>query len=78
MKSRTYSLIILLVVSIALMAVSVMLKSMFVIAGVTGLVIGWFLCIDKLITASQLSLSAKVLFAVVVIGLPVVISGVMG
>jgi len=67
-KNKTYSPIILLAVSIVLMAVSIALKSMFVIAGATGLVIGWFLCIDKLITAQQMSLSSKILFAGVAIG----------
>jgi maltodextrin utilization protein YvdJ len=77
-KNKTYSPIILLAVSVVLMAVSIALKSMFVIAGATGLVIGWILCIDKLISARQMSLSAKILFAGVAIGLPVFISVYMG
>jgi hypothetical protein len=78
MKNNVYSPLILLAVSTILMAISVVFKSTLVLAGVTGLVIGWFLCIDKLISASQLSLSAKILFAGVVVGLPVFVSVVIG
>ena len=60
------------------MAVSVLLQSMLVIAGVTGLVIAWFLCIDKLISASKLSIAYRVVLAGIAIGLPLAVTVYMG
>lgn len=78
MKKRDLAPLLLLLVSICLMAISIVFKSMLVLAGVTGLVTGWLLCIDKLITAQQLPPTAKVLFAGVAIGLPVFVSIFLG
>lgn len=68
----------LLAVSAGLMTISIVLKSMLVIAGATGLVFAWFLCIDKLIAASRLSLIYKLILAGIVIGLPIAITAYMG
>jgi hypothetical protein len=77
-NNKDFAPILLLLISTALMVASIALKSMLVIAGATGLVIAWFLCIDKLLSASRLSLAAKILFAGAVIGLPVFVSVIMG
>ena len=71
---KDYAPLALLIVSVGLMIVSVVLQSMLVIAGLTGLVVGWFLCIDKLISAAKLSIAYRVVLACVAIGLPVAIS----
>jgi len=77
-EKKDYAPMALLLISIVLMAVSIILKSTLVIAGVTGLVVAWFLCIDKLISSSKLSLAYKVILAAVAIGLPVAVSAYMG
>ena len=74
LNKKDYAPMALLLISAALMIVSIVLKSMLVIAGVTGLVIAWFLCIDKLISAVKLSLFYRVLLAGIAIGLPVAIT----
>ncbi|HVX52447.1 MAG TPA: hypothetical protein VHB48_19970 [Chitinophagaceae bacterium] len=75
---KDYAPLALLLTSATLMVISVLLKSMLVIAGVTGLVIAWFLCIDKLIAASKISLVYRVILATIVVGLPVAITAYMG
>lgn len=77
-NKKDYAPLALLLISVVLMAISVILKSTLVVAGVTGLVIAWFLCIDKLISASRLSLTYKVILAAVAVGLPVVVSVYLG
>jgi len=76
-KKKEFAPLVLLIVSVVLMAISVMLKSMLVIAGVTGLVVAWFLCIDRLIASSKLSLAARLVFAGAVVGLPVFVTVAM-
>jgi len=71
LTQKDYAPLALLFISVSLMALSVILKSMLVIAGVTGLVIAWFLCIDKLISASKLSLAYRVLLIGITVGLPI-------
>lgn len=78
LNKTDYAPLALLLISVALMIVSIVFKSMLVIAGVTGLVIAWFLCIDKLISAAKLSVAYRLLLAVVAIGLPVAITIYMG
>jgi len=78
LNKKDYAPLALLLVSAALMIVSIVLKSLLVIAGVTGLVIAWFLCIDKLISAAKLSIAYRVLLIGVAIGLPVAITIYMG
>ncbi len=77
-KKKDYAPLALLIISVSLMIVSIILKSTLIIAGVTGLVVAWFLCIDTLISASKLSTTYKVFLAVIVIGLPVAVSAYMG
>jgi len=76
-KNKEFTPLLLLIVSMVLMTVSIILKSLLIIAGATGLVVAWFLCIDRLLTSSKLSLSARLLFAGAVIGLPVFVTVVM-
>lgn len=71
---KDYAPLALLFISVALMIISVVLQSMLVIAGVTGLVVAWFLCIDKLISASKLSIAYRVILAGIAVGLPVAVS----
>jgi len=78
LNKTDYAPLALLLISAALMIASIVLKSMLVIAGVTGLVIAWFLCIDKLISAAKLSVTYRVLLAGIAIGLPVAITIYMG
>jgi hypothetical protein len=77
-KKKDYAPLALLLVSTVLLFVSLMLKSMLVIAGLTGVVIAWFLCIDKLIAASRLSFTHRLLLACIAIGLPVIITIYLG
>jgi len=74
LKKKDYAPLALLFVSVALMAISIILKSTLVIAGVTGLVIAWFLSIDTLISSSKLSLTYRILLAGIAIGLPIAIT----
>jgi len=77
-NKRDYAPLALLFISAALMAVSIILKSTMVIAGVTGMVIAWFLCIDTLISAQRLSLAYRILLAGIAVGLPIAVTAYMG
>jgi len=68
----------LLLVSLVLLIVGIVLKSAVVVAGVTGLVIAWFLCIDSLIVSSKISVARRVALFVTVISLPIAIALYMG
>lgn len=70
--------LILLIVSLGLMFLGVVLKSMVIVAGVTGLVISWFLCIDTLIVNHKMPLVKKAVFALAVIGLPIAVTVFIG
>jgi hypothetical protein len=64
------ALIALLIVSLSLLAIGAYTKNAAIVAGVTGLIATWFLCIDKLI-AHTLSLAAKIGLIVFVVAVPV-------
>jgi hypothetical protein len=74
MKRSDTAPLILLVISFILMFIGIVLKSLVVIAGVTGLVIAWFLCIDTLIVNLKLSVVKKVVLLATVIGLPILVT----
>jgi hypothetical protein len=74
MKRSDTAPLILLVISLILMFIGIVLKSLVVIAGVTGLVIAWFLCIDTLIVNLKLSVVKKVVLLATVIGLPILVT----
>jgi len=60
------------------MAIGILLKSMVVIAGVTGMVLAWFLCIDTLIANHKMSLIKRIVFGSIIISLPMAIAFYMG
>ncbi len=68
----------LLTVSVSLMIAGVLLKSMIVLAGVTGLVCAWFLCIDTLIANYKMNLVKRIIFGGIIIVLPIAIAAYMG
>lgn len=78
MKKADVAPLMLLIVSLGLMFIGIVLKSMVVIAGVTGLVVSWFLCIDYLLVNHKMPAVKKIVFALAVIGLPICITMFIG
>ncbi len=68
----------LLFISLALLISGVILKSLIVIAGVTGLVFAWFLCIDNMIANHKMNIIKRIFFAAIIISLPVMFSVYLG
>lgn len=68
----------LLFVSLALMITGIVLKSLVVIAGVTGLVLAWFLCIDTLIANHRMNMVKRIVFGSIIISLPILFAMYMG
>ena len=68
----------LLFVSLSLMITGIVLKSLIVLAGVTGLVLAWFLCIDTLIANYKMNMIKRIVFAGIVIMLPIALAMYMG
>jgi len=68
----------LLFVSLSLMITGIVLKSLIVLAGVTGLVLAWFLCIDTLIANYRMNMIKRIVFAGIVIMLPIALAMYMG
>ena len=61
----------LLFFSFSLLITGIILKSLIVIAGFTGLVIAWFLCIDTILANRRMNLVKRIVFGGIVIFLPV-------
>ncbi|MGN6618389.1 MAG: hypothetical protein ACTHJ5_14545 [Ilyomonas sp.] len=78
MKKGDVGPLVLLIISLGLLFLGVILKSIVIIAGVTGLVVSWFLCIDTLIVNQKMTLVKKAVFALAVIGLPIAITVLIG
>ena len=57
--------------SFALLITGILLKSLLVIAGVAGLMIAWFLCIDTILANQRMNMIKRVMFVSIVIMLPV-------
>lgn len=70
--------LILLMVSMALMITGILLKSLVVVAGVTGLVLAWFLCIDTLIANHRMNMIKRIVFGSIVISIPMIMAFYMG
>jgi hypothetical protein len=70
--------LILLFASLALMIVGIVLKSLIVLAGVTGLVLAWFLCIDTLIANHKMNTIKRIVFGGIIIMLPIALAIYMG
>jgi len=68
----------LLFVSLSLMIVGIVLKSLIVLAGVTGLVLAWFLCIDTLIVNYKMNTVKRIVFGGIIIALPIALAMYMG
>jgi hypothetical protein len=78
MKKGNAGPLVLLIISLGLLFLGILLKSLVIIAGVTGLVISWFLCIDTLIVDQKMPVVKKAVFALAVIGLPIVVTVLIG
>lgn len=78
MRKRDVGPLILLIISLGLLFLGMILKSIVIIAGVTGLVVSWFLCIDTLIVNHKMPTLKKAVFALAVIGLPIAVTVLMG
>ena len=78
MKKGDVGPLVLLIISLGLLFLGVILKSIVIIAGVTGLVVSSFLCIDTLIVNQKMTLVKKAVFALAVIGLPIAITVLIG
>ncbi len=70
--------LMLLFISLSLMVIGIMLKSLIVLAGVTGLVIAWFLCIDTLIVNYKMNIIKRIVFGGIIIMLPIALALFMG
>jgi len=70
--------LILLFASLALMIVGIVLKSLIVLAGVTGIVLAWLLCIDTLIANYKMNIIKRIIFAGIIIMLPIAVAVYMG
>ena len=68
----------LLFVSLSLMILGIVLKSLIVLAGVTGLVLAWFLCIDALIVHYKMNTIKRIIFGGIIIALPIALAMYMG
>ena len=68
----------LLFISLSLMAIGIVLKSLIVLAGVTGLVFAWFLCIDNLIANYKMNTIKRIVFGGIIIMLPIALAMYMG
>ena len=60
----------LLLISLPVLLIGVFIKSLMVIAGVTGLVIAWFICIDHVIANHKMNIVKRILFGCIIIFLP--------
>jgi hypothetical protein len=70
--------LMLLLVSLSLMVIGIILKSLIVLAGVTGLVLAWFLCIDTLIVNHKMNIIKRIVFGGIIIALPIALAVYMG
>lgn len=61
-------------ISFALLITGMILKSLIVIAGVAGLFVAWFLCIDTILANQKMNLVKRILFGSIVIFLPILFS----
>lgn len=68
----------LLFVSLSLMIIGIVFKSLIVLAGVTGIVLAWFLCIDTLIVNHKMNIIKRIVFGGIIIALPVALAMYMG
>ena len=68
----------LLFISFALLTIGVSLKSLLVIAGFTGLVIAWFLCIDNMIANHKMNNIKRIVFGGIIVSIPLIFALYMG
>ncbi|TKK66387.1 hypothetical protein FC093_17585 [Ilyomonas limi] len=68
----------LLFVSLSLMIIGIVFKSLIVLAGVTGIVLAWFLCIDTLIVNHKMNIIKRIVFGGIIIALPIALAMYMG
>ena len=68
----------LLFVSLSLMIIGIALKSLIVLAGVTGLVVAWLLCIDTMIANYKMNMIKRIVFGGIIIALPIALAMYMG
>ena len=78
LKRNDVAPIVLLIVSLIFMAFGLFFKSLIVLAGVTGLVCAWFLCIDNLIANYNMNMIKRIIFGGIIILMPVAIAFYMG
>lgn len=70
--------LVLLFISLSLMVTGIVLKSLIVLAGVTGLVVAWFLCIDTVIANYKMNTIKRIVFGGIIIMLPIALAMYLG
>lgn len=68
----------LLFISAALLMSGIAFKSLLVVAGVGGLVIAWFLCIDNIIANYKMNVIKRILFGGIVVFIPLLFTLYLG
>lgn len=68
----------LLLISFTLLAIGVSIKSLLVIAGVAGLVIAWFLCIDNIIANHKMNIIKRIVFGGLIVFIPIMFALYLG
>ena len=68
----------LLLISLPLLIAGLFLKNLVVVAGITGLLFTWFLCIDTIIVNHQMNWVKRIVFGSIVILLPIMFAVYLG
>ena len=68
----------LLLIGFSLLLTGIFLKSLIVIAGVSGLVIAWFLCIDAVIANHKMNNIKRVIFGSIIVFVPMMFALYLG
>ncbi len=70
--------IALLFISAVLMLSGIAFKSLLVLAGVGGLVVAWFLCIDTIIVNHKMNTIKRILFGGIIVFIPLLFAVYLG
>ncbi len=68
----------LLFIGAALLMSGIALKSLLVLAGVGGLVVAWFLCIDNIIANHKMNTIKRIVFGGIVVFIPLLFAMYLG
>ncbi len=62
----------LLFISLPVLFAGIVLKSLVIVAGVAGLVIAWFLCIDAIIADHKMNVIKRIFFGSIIVFVPLI------